>query len=170
MYYAMVTNGAASGPLFYNLGTALLLAGKKPAAAEALMAAERRMGTSAEVADNLRLALADEGTSGHLPVSRVFLFWHYGLPFPTRIDLAVLGWTVFWLAAAVSALFGRGRRLRPLRALLRAVGALALILFAVYGASIAITFLQNRHTDLPRTAATLIAPTSSPNYGKEAAQ
>ncbi len=170
MYYAMVTNGAASGPLFYNLGTALLLAGKKPAAAEALMAAERRMGTSAEVADNLRLALADEGTSGHLPVSRVFLCWHYGIPYPTRIDLAALGWTVFWIAVAAVALLGHGRRLRPLRALLRAIAALALILFAVYGASIAITFLQNRHNDLPRTAATLIAPTSSPNSAKEAVQ
>jgi hypothetical protein len=170
MYYAMVTNGAASGPLFYNLGTALLLAGKKPAAAEALIAAERRMGTSAEVADNLRIALADEGTSGHLPVSRVFLCWHYGIPFPTRIDLAVLGWTVFWLAVAGVAILGHGRRLRPLRTLLRAVAVLALILFAVYGVSAAITFLQNRHTDLPRTAATLIAPTSSPSHGKEAAQ
>ena len=47
---------------------------------------------------------------------------------------------------------------------------LAFILFAVYGVSIAITFLQNRHNDLPRTAATLIAPTSSPNPVKEAVQ
>ena len=170
MYYAMVTNGAASGPLFYNLGTALLLSGKKLAAAEALVAAERRMGTSAEVADNLRLALADEGSSGHLPVSRVFLCWHYGLPFATRIDLAVLGWVAFWLAVAALAMLGHGRRLRPLLALLRAVAALALILFAVYGVSIAITFLQNRHTDLPRTAAALIAPTSSTNSAKEAVQ
>ena len=170
MYYAMVTNGAASGPLFYNLGTALLLSGKKPAAAEALIAAERRMGTSAEVADNLRIALADEGTSGHLPVSRVFLCWHYGIPFHTRIDLAVLGWTVFWLAVAAVAFLGRARCLRPLRTLLRAVAALALFLFAVYGVSAAMTFLQNRHTDLPRTAAAFIAPTSSSTLEKEAAQ
>ena len=170
MYYAMVTNGASGGPLFYNLGTALLLSGKKLAAAEALVAAERRMGTSAEVADNLRLAFADDGSSGHLPASRVFLCWHYGIPFSTRIDLAVLGWTAFWLAAAAVALLGRGRRLRPFRALLRAVAALSLLLFAVYGASAAITFIQNRHTDLPRTAATLIGPGPARDYEKEAAQ
>ena len=170
MYYAMVTNGAASGPLFYNLGTALLLSGKKLAAAEALVAAERRMGTSAEVADNLRLALADEGSSGHLPVSRVFLCWHYGIPFATRVDLAVIGWLAFWLAAAAVTLLGRSRRLRPFRALLRAVAALSLIIFVIYGASAAITVLQNRHTDLPRTAAALIAPTPTANFGKEAAQ
>ena len=170
MYYAMVTNGASSGPLFYNLGTALLLAGKKPAAAEALMAAERRMGTSAEVADNLRLALADDGSPGHLPASRVFLCWHYGIPFSTRIDLAVLGWTLFWIAAAAVALLGGGRRLRPLRAILRAAAALSLLLFVVYGASTAITCLQNRHADLPRTAAALIAPNKPADYGKEAAR
>lgn len=170
MYYAMVTNGASSGPLFYNLGTALLLSGKKLAAAEALVAAERRMGTSAEVADNLRLALAEEGTSGHLPASRVFLCWHYGLPFATRIDLAVLGWSAFWLAAAAVALLGRGRRLRPLRTVLRAVATLSLILFAVYGGSAAITFLQNRHPDMPRTAAALIAPHQTAGSEKEAAQ
>jgi hypothetical protein len=170
MYYAMVTNGAASGPLFYNLGTALLLSGKKLAAAEALVAAERRMGTSAEVADNLRLALADEGSSGHLPVSRVFLCWHYGIPFATRVDLAVLGWAAFWFAAAAMALLGRGRRLRPFRALLRTVAALSLILVVIYGASVAITALQNRHTDLPRTAAALIAPTPAADLGREAAQ
>ena len=170
MYYAMVTNGAASGPLFYNLGTALLLSGKKLAAAEALVAAERRMGTSAEVADNLRLALADEGSSGHLPVSRVFLCWHYGIPFATRVDLAVLGWVAFWLAAAAVALLGRSRCLRPFRALLRAIAILSLILFVIYGASAAITVIQNRHADLPRTAAALIAPTSAADFGKEAAQ
>ena len=170
MYYAMVTNGAASGPLFYNLGTALLLSGKKLAAAEALVAAERRMGTSAEVADNLRLALADEGSSGHLPVSRVFLCWHYGIPFATRIDLAVLGWAAFWFAAAAVALLGHCRCLRPFRALLRAVAALSLILFVIYGASVAITVLQNRHADLPRTAAALIAPPPAADFGKEAAQ
>ena len=169
-YYAMVTNGASSGPLVYNLGTALLRAGRKAAAAEALVAAERRMGTSAEVADNLRLALADEGASGHLPASRVFLWWHYGLPFATRIDLTVLGWSVFWLAAALLALIGRKRLLRPVRVLLRAVAALALILFAASGASIAITALQNRHTDLPRVAAAFILPKPAANGGEEAAQ
>ena len=157
-YYAMVTNGAASGPLFYNLGTALLLAGRNAAAAEALVAAERRLGTSPEVADNLKLALADDGAAGHLPVSRFFLFWHYGLPLATRLDLAVLGWTAFWLALALLASLGKGRLLRPFRAVVRLVASLAFLLFALYGASAALTVLQNRHADLPRTAATLAAP------------
>ena len=134
------------------------------------MAAERRMGTSTEVADNLRLALSDEGVSGHLPVSRVFLWWHYGLPLATRIDLTVLGWTVFWLAAALLALIGRRRFLRPLRVLLRAVAALALLLFVASGTSAAITALQNRHTDLPRVAAAFILPKPAANSGEEAAQ
>ena len=168
LYYAMVTNGAASGPLFYNLGTALLLAGKKAAAAEALLAAERRLGTSPEVACNMKLALADDGGSGHLPVSRVFLFWHYGPPLATRIDLAALGWTVFWLAAALAVLLGKGRWARFPRALRHAAMAVAFLLSALYGASVALTALQNRHADLPRTAATLAAPGAADAAGATA--
>lgn len=166
-YYAMATNGVASGPLFYNLGTALLLAGKKAAAAEALQAAERRLGTTQEVADNLKLALSDDGGPGHLPVSRVFLFWHYGQPLATRVDLAVLGWTVFWLAAASLAMVGKGRWARFPRALLRAAMAVAFLFFAAYGASATLTLLQNRHSDLPRTAATLAAPDVPETIGEE---
>ena len=158
MYYAMVTNGASSGPLLYNLGTALLAAGQKAAAAESLVAAERRLGMTDEVTDNLRLALADNGAAGHLPVSRVFLFWHYGPSFATRIDLAVLGWAAFWAALAVSTLVGKGRRMRFARAAARVVAGVSLLLFAAYGASVAVTAMQGRHIDLPRVAGALVAP------------
>ena len=158
MYYAMVTNGASSGPLLYNLGTALLAAGQKAAAAESLVAAERRLGMTDEVTDNLRLALADNGAAGHLPVSRVFLFWHYGPSFATRIDLAVLGWAAFWAALAVSTLVGKGRRMRFARAAARVVAGGSLLLFAAYGASVAVTAMQGRHIDLPRVAGALVAP------------
>ena len=102
-------------------------------------------------------------------MSRVFLFWHYGPPFATRIDLAVLGWAAFWAAMAVVSLVGKGRRLHFARAVARIVAVVSLLLFVVYGASVAVTATQCRHLDLPRVAGALAAPHGGAVAGEEVA-
>ena len=155
LYYSMVTNGASRGPLYYNLSTALLLAGQPVAAQEALSIAERHLGTCDEIANNMKLASA----SGQIPVSRIFLCWHYGLPFAMRLDLAVACWLVFWAVLVLLTLAGKSKRLRFLRSFLRLLAALAMLAVIVFGASAALSYLQERNGELPRVGAALVPQT-----------
>lgn len=151
MYYSMVTNGASSGPLYYNLATALLLVdGGKTAAMEALVAAEQHLGTTPEIATGMRLALSTESVRGQLPVSRVFLVWHYGLSYATRFDIAFFSFVALWLSLALIAVFGG--KFRVLRNALRALVVLSLVLTLLYGGSVLVSSLQQRHVDMPHVA------------------
>lgn len=96
-YYAMVTNGFYSGPLFYNLGTTLLLAERPRAAVQAFDIAARWRGMSPDVLAN---RLAAEGlvtSSRQLPPERYFFIWHYGLPIQLRLFALQAAWNLMWL-------------------------------------------------------------------------
>ena len=142
-YYAMVRDGAATGPLFHNLGTALLLAGKDRAAAEALDCAARWRGMDSGTAGNRMLAEKAISGAAQLPPERYFLIWHYGLALNTRAALAILLWNVAWGALLLAALLAR---LPAARHFIRSVAALAAVGFAVFGLSVAVSFLQIRAT------------------------
>lgn len=137
LYFAIVTNGASSGPLYYNLSSALILADKPQAALEALGEAEKYLGSSREVEDNWKAATARlYGGKGEFPVSRTFLFWHYGADLAARTDIAVFSWVLFCLLATVRILIPRKSGAAPAGAARRLLGILlcaSALTFLFYG-------------------------------------
>ncbi len=150
IYNDLVLAGGATGPLFHNLGTALLLAGDARNAEAALLRAERHLGAVPEVRTNLRLAIgARTGQpDAPLPPSRVLLAWHYQLPLHLRIWLTLAGWCLFWagltlrLATPPPVPHQPVPRRRTFTHLLAGLGA---TLFVLYGGSSAFTLLQEQH-------------------------
>jgi len=98
-YNRLVAAGVRNGPLFANLGTALLLASDGPNAIAALQRAERYSGSTPDIRTNLRLALALRAgqPDADLPWERVVFFWHFDQPVRTRTTLALACWSLFWL-------------------------------------------------------------------------
>jgi len=97
-YHQLVRMGVRNGPLFYNLGTALLLAQEYDTALAYLLRAERYLGTTPEIRQNLELAaegVAQKGGAG-LPWYRPLFFWHFGLPATARATAAALSFTAVW--------------------------------------------------------------------------
>jgi len=99
-YNQLVADGVCNGPLFFNLGTALLLAGDGENAAAALRRAERYLGSTPEIRVNLRQALALQSgqPDADLPWDHVVFFWHYDEPLRVRAQLALCGWLLLWPA------------------------------------------------------------------------
>ncbi len=97
----LVDNGAANATLFYNYGTALLMAGEPEAALEALARAERYSGTTWGIRRNMLLARRAQNpdTPAALPWQRIPLFWHYRLPAATRMTIAAIAFSAIWLLA-----------------------------------------------------------------------
>ncbi len=95
----LIEQGGGNTDLYYNHGTALLLAGNPTAALDAFARAERHGGTAWDIRRNMALALRalnnDEPTP--LPWQRVPLFWHYGLPISARMTLAAWAFFLTWL-------------------------------------------------------------------------
>jgi tetratricopeptide (TPR) repeat protein len=141
-YRQLVRAGVRNGTLFYNLGSALLQSGRYEEAARALLRAERYRGGDPEIRRNLRLALAGDRDPQEvfLPWYRLFLFWHYGLGFDTRLAIATAAFAVFWLALTLTALGLRGRAPRLAR-------GPALLLTALFASSVAASWLQERHDE-----------------------
>lgn len=139
LYRGMVADGKASGPLFYNYGTALLLAERPRAAVAAFAAAERRMGTFGDVENNFRMALAASSGNGaeQIPSSRYLLAPHFALPLATRIDVAAAAWLALWTLMIAAALLPKSAPRRFLLALACASAAVALFFAASSAASIA---------------------------------
>ena len=102
-YNQLVAADVRNGPLFYNLGTALLLAGDGENAAAALRRAERYLGSTSEVRVNLRQALALQSgqPDADLPWDHVVFFWHYDEPLRVRTLVALCGWNLLWLALLI---------------------------------------------------------------------
>ena len=158
LYYGQVTNGASTGPLYYNLGTALLLARRPGDACKAFDYSERTLGTFGAIARNRDLATVDHekaysyAPARRFPVSRVFLCWHYGVPWAMRIDLAVGAWIVFWLALVVRFLFtaapAPGTSPGILRVFTNFLAVLGLALALLFAISSTVTLLQERHDPL----------------------
>jgi hypothetical protein len=152
VYNRLVTDGARNGPLFFDLGTALLLAGDGPNAVAALRRAERYAGSTPEIRTNLRLAkavLAGQ-TDADLSWQRVVFFWHFDLPARARLLVALTGWCLLW-AGALLRLPTRPQAQDAHRSAdnrIRAVGGscvfFGILLAFVFGASAAITALQEQ--------------------------
>ncbi|MDI6775175.1 MAG: hypothetical protein QME60_07260 [Verrucomicrobiota bacterium] len=143
-YAKLVNAGVRNGPLFYNLGTALLKGRQHDQALAALLRAERFMGSNPETRRNIALALArdDKNAEVSLPWRRFFLFWHYGLGLRTRIAVAVTAFAVFWLALTIRLLGARRLAQPPL--------VLALLAVVLFGSSVA-TSLNQEVNALPVT-------------------
>jgi tetratricopeptide (TPR) repeat protein len=99
-YQKLVDAGARNGPLFFNLGTALLQAGQYDAALDALARAERYLGAQPDIRRNMSIALArKQKTHGvNWPWYRLLLFWHFNLKGAVRLAVAVISFALFWLA------------------------------------------------------------------------
>jgi tetratricopeptide (TPR) repeat protein len=140
-YGKLVEAGVRNGPLFYNLGTALLRAGRYDAAYQSLLRAERYMGTTPEIRHNLILAIAagKHAETVSLPWSRFVLFWHYGLPMRMRLAIAAAAFCCGWVALTVWQL-GARRFAGPLL-------AVSLIVLALFGSSAATTLHQEARAE-----------------------
>lgn len=142
LYYAMVTNGAYSASLFYNLGTAMLMAESPRAAAQAFEISARWRGMSPELLGNQLAAEGLISASVQLPPERYFLIWHYGLPIQIRIFLLQLFWNLLWLfliAFTVGAILKR-RRVEHFTLPGAVITAIVVLLFL---GSIAISYYQS---------------------------
>lgn len=109
LYSAMAENGAATGPLFHNLGVALLLAGEPRAAARALDRAFRWRGASPELANNRAaaqraIAAEDRNASPTPPLFRRLL-----PPVHYRLATFAAAWAILWLALAVRLVLRRAK-------------------------------------------------------------
>jgi hypothetical protein len=129
-YRRLVDSGVRNGPLFYDLGTAFLQAGQYEKAEASLLRAERYMGSDPDIQRNLLLALAKgkKNIPTALPWYRFPLFWHYGIPGPIRMTIAVCAFFCCWIALILGAL-GVGR---PAKHLL----IVALAVCVLFGSSI----------------------------------
>ncbi len=149
-YNRLVRDGDTRGAVFYNLGTALLLAGDAPNAVAALVRAERHLGSTPASRANLRLAYSlleappASDASPHttlrafpppapLPWTHTAFFWHYEFPCRHRAAAAAVGWALVFAALLI-------RLIRPAAA--RPLLCAGLFLFAIFGASAAVTLLQ----------------------------
>ncbi len=130
----LVDDGAANATLFFNHGTALLLAGDPDGALEALARAERYSGTTWAIRRNMLLArrAQDPDAPASLPWQRIPLFWHYRLPATTRMTIASLAFCAIWLLA-----IGRRSRLRELTLPFLWIATVICLLF---GASVLASF------------------------------
>jgi hypothetical protein len=151
-YRELVNEGVRNGPLFYNLGTALLKAGQPSDALIALALAEIHMGTTPEIQRNMQIALAatDRQAGPSLPWYRLPLFWHFSLPIHARLHLAVASFGLFWL----------GLTLRLFRRRRAGSGCVLIgcLLMVIFGSSVAAS-LEEESRLLPRL---MTAPTVAP--------
>jgi hypothetical protein len=135
----LVDLGVRNADLFYNQGTALLLAGKSAEAVSVLLRAERYGGSRADVARNL--AIAEAGKQGvKAPVVswlRWVLFWHYALDCATRASITAIAFSSLWIAGALGLL-----GLKRTGKWLMVMAAIACVLF---GSSVLTTLQQENH-------------------------
>ena len=135
-YQKLTETGVRNGPLFYNLGTALLQAGRYDDALDALARAERYLGRQPDIRQNMKIAMArkQKTPSVEWPWYRVLLFWHFDLPGAVRAAIAVAAFTLFWLALTL-------RRL-ALRRGMSALAVMALLIIVTFGSSAITTWHQ----------------------------
>jgi len=140
-YRKLIQAGVQNGPVFYNLGLALMLGERYDEALHAFYRCERYSGSNEDIRQNMRLCLSlrEEKVSTGLPWYRFLLFWHFGLPGALRLTIAATAFTVCWLAILM-------RYIGPRQAAeaLLAVSLAVLVLFA----SSAATTLHQEHRDM----------------------
>ncbi len=128
-YRDLISAGVKNGHIFYNLGTACLMAGQYTDAKTSLLRAERYMGTSWEIKRNMHLSLSRNNSIDiSLPWYRVPFFWHYRLSASARTIIAIISFNIFWLAFAL-------RIFNTIRHVHAQVMTIAIILFVIFGSS-----------------------------------
>lgn len=134
IYQRLVDLDVRNSSVFYNYGTALLLAGRNEDAVQVLLRAERYDGGSADIAHNLAVARArrDNAKTPVTPWTRIALFWHFALPCTIRAGIAAAAFSLLWLAIAA--------RLAGWRRGTGTVLTIAILLLVLFGSSVLATW------------------------------
>jgi hypothetical protein len=137
-YQKLVDTGVRNGMLFYNLGTAFLLAERYDDARRNLLRAERYMGGNWDIRRNLLIAIAGKNRDrdAYLPWYRSLLFWHFDLSGATRWGIAVISFFAFWLGVSLRTL--------GFRQLTRVIVVISFAAFVVFGSSVAASIHQEQ--------------------------
>ncbi|MEI8241979.1 MAG: hypothetical protein WCI17_01805 [bacterium] len=163
-YNQLVSAGVRNGPLLFNLGTALLLAGDGENAVAALRRAERHLGSTPELRVNLRqaLALQSDQPDADLPWDHVVFFWHYDEPVRVRALIALCGWMLLWLSLLLRLLARPAGTAGATRVLSFAKPGIffGLLLLIVFSCSTAFSLLQEQMDDRSWSERTLACKTS----------
>ena len=141
-YQKLIDMGTSNGPLFYNLGTALLMAKRYDDAMNAFLRAERYMGSNWDIKHNMLIAAAgkERNETVSLPWYRIPMFWHFGMAASTRMIISICAFTALWLSLILRAL-GSRRLCRPLM-------ILSLIVLAMFGSSVLATIHQETKSEI----------------------
>jgi hypothetical protein len=137
-YQKLVDSGVRNGELFYNLGTAFLLAEKYDDARRNLLRAERYIGSNWDIRRNLLIAAAGKNRDrdASLPWYRSLLFWHFELSGATRWGIAVISFFAFWL--------GLSLRTLGVKRLAKVLVVVSFAGFVVFGSSVAQSLHQEQ--------------------------
>jgi hypothetical protein len=136
----IIDRGIRNAPLFYNYGTAMLMANHPQEALNAFIRAERYSGTTWEIKRNMLLAtekLDEDSITPRLPWYRIPLFWHYGLAGRTRLTIASTAFLLLWLTPLIIS-----NRKKDAR---RIIFGSALVILILFGSSAATTIYQEHH-------------------------
>jgi len=140
--------GVCNGPLFVNLGAALVLAGAGAEAERAFLRAERYGGTTTATRGGLAVARsmrADRpGTAGGESWTRTAFFWHYTLPCIWRVRIALGAWCFVWIGLLGLWLARRTDVGSWRRSLAQACFGAGLFVGAMFGVSAGLTWIQER--------------------------
>ncbi len=140
LYCHMATNGTATEALYYNMGTALMLAGKPHAAVDAFDIASKWMGTPPELMKNRGYAQKAVNGSSGLPPERYLLFFHYRWPVTRRINVAIILWNILWTLLILMLIPRLRRSLTPFAIII-------FILTVIVAVSIFTTYRSIQNTD-----------------------
>lgn len=142
-YQKLVDLGVRNPDLFFNQGTALLLADKPDDAIQVLLRSERYTGRQPDLTRNLAIAYGKSaGMKTPLtPWSRIVLFWHHGWSCSARATTATIAFTLIWCIAAL--------RLTPWRRGSNTLLWLAIIIFITMGTSVLTTVTQESRAHRP---------------------
>lgn len=131
VYQRLIDDGVRNGFLFYNIGTALLLADRNELAYDAFERAERYLGRRPDIENNLKIASARKAKSNHaqLPWYRLAAFWHFYFSGPQRTYIASFAFLAFWLALVL--------RKTGIKRTTNAIALASLVVFIIFATSVA---------------------------------
>lgn len=140
-YQKLVDDGVRNGPLFYNLGTALLRAGQLDPAIDAFQRAEQFSGAQGDIRQNLKIAMARkaDNETAEWPWYRLVLFWHFYLSAATRMLVAAIAFFIFWATLTL-------RLVGIQRSGVNAILILAAITVVLFGSSVATAWWHQEAT------------------------
>jgi len=141
-YRKLIAAGVRNGPVFYNLGLALMQAERYDEALDVFLRAERYAGSDEELVHNILICLARgrEDQSISLPWYRFLLFWHFELSTAVRAAIAAGAFLLCWLALLL--------RLLQARSAAAQVFAGGLVFLILFGSSTATSLLQEYQSGL----------------------